>query len=155
MDSAEVIATQTSFNGINLLDGSFAAKSFQTGAYSGQTTSLTIGDATTATLGIDDGSIDLTSGAGAATALTDLDAAIESLNGIRANIGSTTKGLESRVRNMTNTSVQIKTAEDQIMNIDEAATKAELDQWSFRNQASTFAFTAAAQAQQNILQLLR
>lgn len=155
MESAEAIAQDTSFNGIKLLDGSFSGKVFQTGAYSGQTTTLTIGDATTATLGMDDASVDLTTSAGADTAVQDIDAAIESLNSIRSNIGSTTKGLESRVRNMENTSVQIRAAHDNIMGVDEAAVKAELDQWTIRNQASMYAFSISVQTQQSILQILQ
>jgi len=58
MDSADVIAQQTEFNGIKLLDGTFTNKVFQTGAYSGQTTSISIADTTIATLGIDDASLD-------------------------------------------------------------------------------------------------
>jgi len=126
-ESAEVIAKQTSYNGIALLDGTFTGKKFQTGAYASQTTDITITDASIATLGVDDASIDLTSTAGATTAMTDIDAAIDALNVIRSNIGATTKGLESRVKNMTNTSTQIKEAESQIMDIDEATTKAEID----------------------------
>jgi flagellin len=155
MDSADVIAKQTSYNGINLLDGTFTAKSFQTGAYSGQTTSLTIANADIATLGIADADIDLTTSAGGTAAMVSIDAAMKTLDGIRSGIGSTTQGLESRVRNMTTTSVNIKSAEDNIRGVDLAQAKADLDQWSIKNQASTFAFSMAAQTQQNILRLFQ
>ena len=46
------VATQTSFNGTNLLDGTFANKVFQVGANSGQTISIgSIADARTSSLG--------------------------------------------------------------------------------------------------------
>ena len=46
------VASQTSFNGINLLDGSFTNKSFQVGANSGQTIAISsIVDSRTASLG--------------------------------------------------------------------------------------------------------
>jgi flagellin len=155
MDSAEAIAANTSFNGINLLDGTFTGKKFQTGAYSGQTTSISIADASTATLGVDDASLDLTTGAGAEAAMTSIDAAMKTLDGIRSGIGSVTQGLESRVRNMENTSVNIQKAEDTIRNVDEAQARADLDQWNVRNQAATFAFSMASQTQQNILRLFQ
>lgn len=41
----ERTATSTQFNGVNLLDGSFAAQQFQVGANAGQTISVSIGDA--------------------------------------------------------------------------------------------------------------
>ena len=46
------VATQTSFNGTNLLDGSFSSKVFQVGANVGQTISISsIGDARSSSLG--------------------------------------------------------------------------------------------------------
>ncbi len=155
MESAEAIAQDTAFNGMKLLDGSFSGKTFQTGAQSGQTTTISIGDVKTATLGIADGDLDLTSSAGAASAMDAIDAAMDTLNGIRADIGATTRGLESRVRNMENTSITLKAAESQIMEVDEAAVKAELDKWTIRAQAATYAFTMSQYAQQNILRLFQ
>lgn len=155
MASAEAIAQNTTFNGLKLLDGSFTAKTFQTGAFSGQTTSISIGDVKTATLGLDDASIDLTSSTGAATALTSLDTALDSLSSIRANIGATTRGLESKIRGMENTSLAIKSAESRIMDVDEAEVKAEVDKWTIRGQAAIYAFSMSQQAQQNILRLLQ
>ncbi len=46
------IATQTNFNGINLLDGTFGTQQFQVGANAGQTISVSMGNATTAKLGV-------------------------------------------------------------------------------------------------------
>ncbi|NUZ05946.1 flagellin [Piscinibacter koreensis] len=47
------VATQTQFNGINLLDGSFTAKAFQVGANAGQTISIaSIANARTSALGV-------------------------------------------------------------------------------------------------------
>jgi len=155
MQSADEIAKQTSFNGIKLLDGTFTGKKFQTGAYSGQTTSISIANADAATLGIDDASIDLTTGAGAATAMTDIDAALKTLDGIRSSIGSVTQGLESRVRNMETTKVNIQSAEDNIRGVDQAQAKADLDKWNIKNQAATFAFSMAAQTQKNVLRLFQ
>ena len=151
--SADEIAKQTSFNGINLLDGTFTAKKFQTGAYSGQTTNISIANNDTATLGID--ALDLTTGAGAETALTAIDAAMKTLDTNRSSIGSVTNGLESRVRNMETTKVNIQSAESNIRDVDEAQARADLDKWSLRSQASTFAFQMAAQQQQNIMRLFQ
>ena len=155
MESADIIAKQTSFNGINLLDGTFTGKTLQTGAYSGQTTSITINNADAATLGIDDASVDLTTSAGAATAMTDIDAAMKTLDGIRSSIGSTQQGLESRVRNMETTIVNIQSAESNIRDVDVVQARADLDQWNIKNQAATFAFTMSAQTQQNVLRLFQ
>jgi len=151
--SAEKIATQTQFNGINLLDGTFTDKKFQTGAYAGQTTSVTINSVKTADLGID--ALDVSDSTKAETSLTSIDAAIKSLDKIRSGIGSTTQGLESRIRNMETTKVNVLAAESQIRDVDEAQAKADLDQWNVRSQASLYAFNMASQQQQNILSLFR
>lgn len=155
LDSADVIAKQTSFNGIKLLDGTFTAKTFQTGAYSGQTTSISIANTDIATLGLADASVDLTTGAGAATAMTSIDAALKTLDGVRSGIGSVTQGLESKVRNMETTKINIQSAEKNIRGVDEAQARADLDTWNIRNQAATFAFSMASQTQQNILRLFQ
>jgi len=151
--SAEAIANDTSYNGIKLLDGTFTNKVFQTGAYSGQTTSISISSTKTADLGIDGLTVD--SATNAATALDDIDAALKSLDGIRSGIGSVTQGLESKVRNMEATQQNVLAAESNIRDVDEAAAKAELDNWTVRNQASMFAFQMAARQQQNILRLFQ
>ncbi len=155
MESAEAIAQNTTFNGIKLLDGSFTNKKFQIGAFAGQTTTISIGDVKTTTLGIDNASIDLSSSAGATTALTSLDDALDTLSGVRSTIGATTRGLESRIRGMEHTSLAIKSAESQIMDVDEAQVKSEVDKWTIRSQAAVFAFSMSQQAQQNILRLLQ
>ena len=153
VSSAETISNQTQYNGINLLDGSFTAKTFQTGAYSGQTTSVTIADTKTATLGID--ALDVSDSTNAAASLTAIDAAIKTLDGIRSSIGSDTNGFESRIRNMETTKVNILSAESNIRDVDEAQAKADLDKWNVRSQASMFAFSMASQQQQNILRLFQ
>jgi len=155
MESADKIAKQTQYNGINLLDGTFTGKKFQTGAYSGQTTSITINNVDTATLGVDDASLDLTTGSGAESALTAIDAAMKTLDGVRSGIGSTTQGLESRVRNMTTTQTNVMAANSTIEDVDEAQARANLDQWNIRSQAATFAFQMSQQTQQNILRLFQ
>jgi flagellin len=85
------VATQTSFNGTNLLDGSFANKVFQVGANSGQTISVgSIADARTSSLG----SSYTANVTGAATTSTALTAGALTLNGtsIQAATAGTSAG---------------------------------------------------------------
>ena len=51
LEVADSISKTTSFNGINLLDGSFVNKNFQVGAYANQTVNVSIDSARTTTLG--------------------------------------------------------------------------------------------------------
>ncbi len=85
------VATQTSFNGTNLLDGTFANKVFQVGANSGQTISVgSIADARTSSLG----SSYTANVTGAATTSTALTAGALTLNGtsIQAATAGTSAG---------------------------------------------------------------
>jgi len=63
-------ATTTQFNGENLLDGSFIAQQFQTGANANQTISVSVSGATTNTLGVYGGASATTVTSGTANAWT-------------------------------------------------------------------------------------
>jgi flagellin len=64
------VATQTNFNGVKLLDGSFTAQTFQVGANVGETISVaTIADTTAAGLSLSDATASATSTAVTGTAL--------------------------------------------------------------------------------------
>jgi flagellin len=65
------VASQTNFNGVNLLDGSFTSQAFQVGANVGETISVsTIVDSTKAGLGLDNSTASRTSTAVTGTAIT-------------------------------------------------------------------------------------
>jgi len=155
LQQADDIAKNTSFNGINLLDGTFTGKKFQVGSESGQTISMSIANADLTSQSIADGDIDLTSQAGADAAVTSLDAAIKSIDGIRSGIGSTQSALESRMRVNENTIVNVKAAESQIRDVDYAAEQEKLTKNNIKMQANTYALQQSFQNQQMILGLLR
>ena len=52
LEEADNIAKTTSFNGLNLLDGSYTDKKFQIGAYANETVSISIGSTRTTTVGM-------------------------------------------------------------------------------------------------------
>jgi flagellin len=75
------VASQTNFNGVKLLDGSFSAQSFQVGANVGDT--ITVSNLTNATkegLGLDNGAATVTSTAVTGTALGTGDISINGIN---------------------------------------------------------------------------
>ncbi|TDA63793.1 flagellin, partial [Sulfuricurvum sp. IAE1] len=101
----ENIASQTKFNGQTLLDGSFSGKLFHIGAYSGETVSLSIASADTAGLAVTAGNVGMSTQADAEDAISAIDAALDTLNGIRSLLGATQNQLESVVRNISVTQV--------------------------------------------------
>ena len=155
MEQANKIATETQFNGISLLDGTFTNKVFQVGSESGQTITMSIDDATTTTLGVDDASIDLTTQSGADSAIQSFDDAIKTLDGIRSNIGSTQLALESRIRVNDTTAVNVKAAESQIRDVDMAEETEKLNKNQVILQANQYALSKSIENQSLILNLLR
>ena len=76
------VATNSSFNGVNLLNGSFVAQTFQVGANANQTITISsIGSARSSALGVGAGSSYSTTSAGAAVGATALVANGISING--------------------------------------------------------------------------
>ena len=155
LEQADEIAKTTQFNGINLLDGSFTNKAFQVGSEAGQTITMSIANADITAQGIDDASIDLTSQAGANTAIGLLDAAIVGIDKIRSGIGSTQSALESRLRVNSQTQVNVQSAESQIRDVDYAVESSNFDRLSIISQAGNFALAQANTMQESVLRLLQ
>ena len=154
----EAIADTTSYNGINLLDASGGAStdgvfSFHTGAYANETTSVTIGDAQTAALGVD--GLDSSTQAGAEADIATIDAAIKTLDGIRGTIGAGQNALESTIRNISVTRVNVEAAESNIRDVDFAAESASFTRNNILAQSGAYALSQANAVQQNVLSLLR
>jgi flagellin len=252
------IASQTQFNGVNLLDGSFANKAFQVGANAGQTitisniinandtnlgtytsaqvtgiaatatTAITAGDltintvsvgaiatassateraaqirdainsvadqtgvyarndtattltlvstsditiglagtATTATTGLTAATttagtstgfatLDLTTTAGADTAINQMDAALQTINSARAELGAIQTRFESAVASVQTTSENLSAARSRIRDADFAAETANLTRAQILQQAGVAMLSQANAAPQTVLGLLR
>lgn len=94
------VATQTSFNGTKLLDGSFSNKAFQVGANVGETISIaSITSATSATLGTS--SIAQVTGA-AASAFTAINAGDLTINGVSVGAIAADTNAANRASNIMN-----------------------------------------------------
>ncbi|MDX9966821.1 MAG: flagellin [Sulfuricurvum sp.] len=151
----ENIASQTKFNGQTLLDGSFSGKLFHIGAYSGETVSLSIASADTAGLAVTAGNVGMSTQADAEDAISAIDAALDTLNGIRSLLGATQNQLESVVRNISVTQVNVTAAESQIRDVDFAAESASFNKHNIMAQSGSYAMSQANAVQQNVLRLLQ
>jgi flagellin len=157
LESSNGIAESTSYNGTKLLDGtggSFGNGTFVThsGADSGDTRSVTIGDVTIATLV---GAIDVTTEAGRSSAVTSIDSAMTNISGIQADLGSAQNQLMSNIRNTSVTQVNIASAESKIRDIDFAAESANFSKNNIMSQTGLFAQSQANAVQANVLNLFR
>ncbi|WP_294883602.1 flagellin [Sulfurimonas sp. RIFOXYD12_FULL_33_39] len=126
---ASDIAVTTKFNGTAILTGASGSTAgtfvFHVGAYSSETQSIVIGSADVEKLAGKSASIILMSTQGdAETAITTMDTAIKAIDGLRATMGAAQNKLESTVRNISVTQVNITAAESNIRDVDFAAESA-------------------------------
>ena len=148
-DSSGGAATQSNYGKITL-------ESDKTVAITGNTETA-IGAAADQTLSADSAlnSINVTTRAGAESAIKTTDAALKQIDTIRSQIGSTQNQLESTVRNISVTQVNVTAAESTIRDVDFAAESANLQKHNILAQSGVYAMSQANSAQQNVMRLLQ
>jgi len=150
------IASKTTYNNVNLLDGTYNGN-FQVGYASGDQLTVTI-DNGTATKGFSStdlavSTVDLT--ASPSAAITSVDAAIQKVSTARANLGAVQNRFE-HVVNSVNVAVENLTAsESRIRDTDMASEMVNFTRTQILQQAGTAMLAQANQAPQSVLQLLR
>ena len=159
LDQASDIASTTKFNGVALLSGAGTTSgsfTFQTGAYSGDQTTVTIATNTvTEMVSGAKSAILVTTRTNASATLTKMDNAIEKIDGRRADLGAAQNKLESTVRNISVTQVNIAAAESNIRDVDFAAESANFAKRNILAQSGSYAMSQANAVQQNVLRLLQ
>jgi flagellin len=148
------VATQTTFNGRALFDGSTASLDLQVGVDSGQTISITLDDMTASTLALSGATFNLTSLSNASAALATLDTAIDSVTSFRGDLGAIQNRLTSTVRSIATTSENLAAAESRIRDVDVAMETADLTRNSIMQQAALSVLAQANTQPQLALSLL-
>ncbi|MBF0611480.1 MAG: flagellin FliC [Magnetococcales bacterium] len=150
------ISTQTQFNGLKLLTGSFDGKIFQVGAFSGQTINVSIGTTSLGALGLSGptGPIDISTYGTASTAIWAIDNALNSITDIRADLGAIQNRFESTIANLANVVENMSSARMRIQDADLAEETSRLTKTSILQQAGTAILAQANQQPQLALQLL-
>ena len=141
--SSQDIASTTKFNGINLLDGTGGSLNngtftTQTGANSGDTSSVQIADARTMV-----GSVDVTTQEGRDAALSTVDDGLKSIADSRSNIGSAQNALMSNIRNTSVSQINAADAASKLADTDFAKESANFSQESLSAQSGSFAQSQA------------
>jgi len=151
------IANVTEFNGLRLSDGTNATINVQVGINNtaDDQIQVTLGDLTAGTLGVDTGTIDLTTATGASAALPALDLALDTVNAYRSGFGAVQNRMESSLRNLENTDQNLKAAESQIRDADFAHEASEMAKYNVMQQAGVAALTQAKNINQSAAQLLQ
>jgi flagellin len=153
--SAEIdrIATQSTFNGINLLDGSSASVDIQVGVNASETITVTLADATAATLGV--AALDVTSVAYANTAIAALDTAVDTISTARGVLGAGQNRMTSAIASIATARENLAAAESRIRDVDVAYETADLTRNSILQQAAVSVLSQANMQPQLALSLLQ
>ena len=146
------IATETSFNDVQLLDGAVTSVDIQVGINSGDTISVALADTTASALAISALATD--TAANANTALGAIDTAIDTVNAQRGLLGSTQNRLNSSIASIANVRENLSAAESRIRDVDVAAETADLTRNTILQQAATSVLAQANQQSQLALNLL-
>jgi len=155
LEEASDIAGTTKFNGLKILDGTYNSGVFifHTGAYSNETQTLTIGDADLTVMA--SGASSVATQTAAEETISAMEDAILAVDALRATLGAAQNKLESTIRNISVTEVNVAAAESQIRDVDFASESANFAKHNILAQSGSYAMSQANAVQQNVLRLLQ
>jgi flagellin len=148
------VASTTTFNEQNLLDGSFSGKNLQVGAESGQYIGISITAMSSKGLGV---SVTTVSGAGntnAEAAISTIKKALAKVSSQRADLGAVQNRLEHTIKNLDNVVENTTAAESQIRDTDMATEMVAFSNANILAQAGTSMLAQANQSNQSVLSIL-
>ncbi|MBU5349289.1 flagellin [Paenibacillus lautus] len=163
-EQIDSIATQTKFNGRELLSTAVDAKEleFQVGANEGDTIKLELKGAQMAQLFAAGALVDLTNTTdanqlndAAKLEMTKVQKAIDLVSEIRSGLGAVQNRLEHTINNVGTTAENLQAAESRIRDVDMAKEMSDFTKNNILTQAATAMLAQANQQPQGILQLLR
>jgi flagellin len=152
VESITRISDTTRFNGKQLLDGTYSSMTFQIGANSTDTVSVSITSMSATALSI----TGLTLSTDAAAAIATIDDAITTVSTARSELGSIQKNtLETTINSLSVAEENIRSSESSIRDADIAAEMVTFTRNNIMLQAGTAMLAQANAAPQSVLQLLR
>ena len=162
-DELTRISTSTTFGtGMKLLDGSASGLQFQVGAMTGSDQHIDLGislNASASGLGVASVAITGADTSAAHTAIDSaisaIDAALNTVNTTRADLGAKQNRLESTISNISNIIENATASRSTIQDVDFAAETAELTKQQTLQQASTAILSQANQIPSAVLKLLQ
>lgn len=153
------IASQTEFNTMKLLDGSFSGKKLQVGANSGQQISIEITAMSARAGGLELQDIGTKVSSGSADDITQLldtiDDALNTVSTQRSALGAIQNRLEHTIANADNVSENLTDAESRIRDTDMADEMVKFSKNNILQQAGQSMLAQANQSTQGVLSLLQ
>lgn len=153
INQVTLIAENTRFNDVQLIDGSFTTVNIQTGNTTAEIIELSFVDMASSGLSIN--AVTVATQSGATTAMGTLDSALETIASEQATMGSLINRLNFSIANQSKASVMTEQAVGRIMDSDFASETTNLSKQQILNQAATSMLAQANQSKQSILALLQ
>ncbi len=157
-DAIGTVASQTQFNGVNLLSGTGTTVTFQVGANGGETLNVGFGglDAGVSSVSAFVSAANVTSVFGTGTAtISAVDDAISYISSMRGTFGAAQNRLEHTINSLNVASENLAASESRIRDLDVAAEMVNFTKLQILQQAGTAILAQANQAPQSVLALLR
>lgn len=151
----DCIAASVQFNGINLLKGEAATKTFQVGIGTESTDQIEVNFGGADTTELDVTGTDVKGFDNAQAAITKLDAAIQTLSGVRAGFGASMNRLSATVQSLQSMQTNTSASLSRILDTDIASETASLSKNQVLSQAGAAILSQANQTPQLALSLLR
>jgi len=161
IDEIDRLAQVTEFNGLDLINGGFSGTGSELDVQVGvaNTTddriSFEIGDMTTASLGVDTGSVDISSATGAQSAIDAIDTAIDSVSDARSDLGAIQNRLSTAIDSLSTMIENLTSAESQVRDVDFASETADFQRNQVFQQAGISVLAQANSSTQTVLSLLQ
>ena len=147
------IASQTEFNGLNVLSNNGQTVKFQVGNKNGQTISVTMKAMDAKSLGINN--LDMSKSTAAPKTLTTIEAAIKTVSEHRATLGAVQNRLEHTIASTDTTSENLQASESRIRDTDMAKEMMEYTKSNILTQAAQSMLAQANSAPNSVLSLLQ
>jgi flagellin len=157
VDEIDRISAVTEFNGVMLIDGSASDIDFQVGIHNttDDRINIAIADMTAGTLGGDLTALDISTKAGAQSALDAIDTAISDVSEGRADIGAVQNRLVVTMANLSSQLQSLSAANSRIRDVDVAQESSEMTKNSILMQAGVAVLSQANQSPSLALKLLQ
>lgn len=151
------IATQTQFNKMNLLTGSYNNKRFQVGANDGQIIQLNISDMCATALNVNDiaSNLAVSNAADMSNLIETIDSAITTVSTKRSDLGAISNRLDHTIANADNMAENLQSSESKIRDVNMASEMVSYSSMSILQQAGQSMLSHANQATQGVLSLLQ
>jgi len=148
------VASTTTFNEQNLLNGSFTGKNLQVGAECGQAIKISIGSISATKIGVANNNVKVDTFSNAGKAMSSVKLAIKSVNKMRSDLGAVQNRLEHTIKNLDNVVENTQAAESQIRDTDMATEMVKYSNANILSQAGQSMLAQSNQSNQGVLSLL-